>query len=117
MIKTIKLAVVGSDTFDDYSAIRRMIDQYSIEFRIESIVLANHEDCNGAAKRVADELGLEIKICEIKSKPKGYEFTRNKKIAAEADVILAFWNEESEITQHMIETCNKLGKTLILYSE
>ena len=37
-------------------------------------------------------------------------FIRNREMAEEADVLLAFWDQKSPGTKHMVETMKKMEK-------
>ena len=108
-----KLAIIGSRTFNDYQLLKNEINDLvqKEKFEITHIV-------SGGAKG-ADKLGelyaFEYKIpTEIYypdwSKGKGAGFERNHDIIKNSDIVICFWNGESKGTLHSINLTKKYDK-------
>lgn len=113
------IAIVGSRSFDDYQFLCEKIEQ-----ELKSIKDKNIKIISGGA-RGADKLG------EQWAKENGYEFglypaywqhygksagyIRNKAMAKEADMVIAFWDGNSPGTQHMLNITKQLNKQFKIY--
>lgn len=111
-----KLAIIGSRTFEDYDLLCSSIRaNYNID-DIEAIV-------SGAAKG-ADSLGAkfahdnEIPLMEFPAEWKKYGkragFIRNHDIIKNCTHCIAFWDGESHGTQHSISLCQEQNKPYIV---
>lgn len=113
-----KLAVVGSRTFNDYNLLKESIDNLINEKKIKIDALVS-----GGAKG-ADSLGAQygqennIPLIEFKPDWKKYGksagFKRNIDIINECDMCIAFWDGESHGTKHDIDLCEKSGKECVV---
>lgn len=111
-----KLAIVGSRTFNDYNLLETTIKEHVDVSQITHIV-------SGGA-RGADKLGevfaQKYNIQTIIYKPdwnkygKGAGFVRNYDIINTADTVIAFWDGESKGTKHDIDIANETRKPLII---
>ena len=106
-----KIIIAGGRDFDDYDLLCRRVDKIlSRQTEIEIV--------SGAAKG-ADKLG------ELYALERGYKiirfpadwgtfgnaagYRRNIEMAVYADALIAFWNQESKGTEHMIAVAKKEG--------
>lgn len=107
-----KLAIVGSRSFDNYNLLDYVIkDKYDIS-EIEMII-------SGAA-RGADTLGRKFAIenkIELLEFPAEWDkygkaagYIRNEQIIDACDECVCFWDGESRGTKHDIDLCKKKGK-------
>lgn len=106
MTDTFKLIVAGGRDYDDYLALSAAIDIYR-KYR------PNIQIISGMA-RGADSLGLKYAIenslpyiqCPANWKDYGMSagIIRNKQMANIADGLIAFWDNKSNGTRHMIQT-------------
>lgn len=112
-----KLAIVGSRSFNNYDLMLRAVQYLISEIPIDLIISGGARGADKLAELVANELGIPTEIYPADWDRFGKQagFLRNETMAKEADIIMAFWDGESKGTKHMIKTTNKLGKTLILY--
>lgn len=113
-----KLAIVGSRTFNNYEILKESIDNLLKErnIKLDAVV-------SGGAKG-ADSLGAQyskennISLIEFKPDWKKYGrsagFKRNVDIINECDICIAFWDGESHGTKHDIDLCQKNGKECII---
>lgn len=111
-----KIAIVGSRTFNDYPLLEKVI---SDNIKIEDIDLV----ISGGAKG-ADRLGERFATINKIEKQIFYPdwnrygkqagFLRNIKIVRNADLIFAFWDGQSKGTEHTINLCQEHGKKCII---
>lgn len=114
-----RVAIVGSRTFEDYTAMERFIRHIcETENIIPSVIISG--GARGAdllAVRFANEHG--IKLMEYKPEWNKYGksagFKRNVEIIDDCDVCLAFWDGESKGTKHDIDLCKEKGKPCYIY--
>lgn len=108
-----KIAVIGSRTFNNYELVEKVLDSFP---NIDLIV-------SGGAKG-ADYLGEKYayfhNIKKLIFKPEWDKYgkkagiIRNKDIIDNADIIIAFWDGKSTGTKHSIEYAKKKNKKLII---
>lgn len=106
-----KIAVIGSRSFDDFPLLRKTLNGMP---EVSTIV-------SGGAKG-ADLLGINYAICNniptIIFYPnwalhkRGAGHRRNEFIIRESDLILAFWDGRSKGTFNTIELAKKIGKPI-----
>lgn len=107
-----KVAVVGSRTFDDPKYMASILRHYDITVLI-----------SGGAKG-ADYYGkqyaLEHKI-QYREYPADWDkfgkragFLRNKQIVDDCEMVIAFWDGESKGTAHTIRLAKEAGKEVIV---
>lgn len=107
-----KLAVIGSRNFVDYSLLCSYLT------KINDIKEITHIISGGAIG--ADRLGLQwaksnnketiIFFPEWKKYGKRAGFLRNNDIIESSDKVIAFWDGKSKGTEHSIKLCKKLNK-------
>lgn len=109
-----KLGVVGSRGFTDYSIFEKHLKATIEHYSITCLVSGGAAGPDKMAERFAKENGIPIIIHEAEWDIYGLSagFRRNKLIWADSDMILAFWDGESKGTRHTIE--NYKGKLFVL---
>ncbi len=110
-----KLAIVGSRTFNDYEKMCEFIhDVLSHEefCAIDTIVSGGARGADTLAEQYAAERGLETVVFPADWKTYGRRagFIRNVDIIRECDICVAFWDGESHGTKHDIELCEEMEK-------
>ncbi len=107
-----KMAVIGSRTFNDYERMKRILNLYPI-----TTIISGH--ANGAdtlAERYADERGLKKEIYkpdwDLFGKKAG--FLRNTTIIENSDMVVAFWDGSSKGTKDSLDKAQNLKKTTLI---
>ena len=111
-----KLAIIGTRTFNDFNLVEEEIKP---ELKnIECIITGGAMGTDTLAERIAQKYNISIIIFkpDWKRYGKGAGLKRNKTIIKNADTVLAFWNGESKGTKNSIELAKKFNKELkIIY--
>ena len=115
-----KIAIVGSRTFEDYEAMCSFIEEKLATMgcaTIEAVVSGGAWGADTLAERYAQERGLQLIVFPAEWKKYGRRagFIRNVDIIRECDVCFAFWDGESHGTQHDIELCEQMNKQCFIY--
>ena len=112
-----KLAIVGSRTFNDYTTMCKVIKEH---FNIDSITHIVSGGARGAdtlAEQFAKEYNKELIVfpADWKTYGKRAGFIRNVDIINTCDQCVAFWDGESHGTKHDIELCEEQNKFHVVY--
>lgn len=114
-----KIAVVGSRSFDDYPKLSSVLDLYRKECSL--IVSGGARGADSLAERYANENDLKTKIFLPDWKMYGAKagFIRNELIVKECDFLIAFWDGKSSGTKNSMVLADRYGKrsTVIFYGE
>jgi hypothetical protein len=108
-----KVAVIGSRGFNDYSYLKSKLDQ----FEIDEIVSGGAKGADSLAERYAREMGIDLKVYLPKYKKFGRvaPLIRNRQIVEDSDLVVAFWDGKSKGTKNAIGEANKLGKKIQVF--
>lgn len=113
-----KLAIVGSRTFDDYDMAESFIDKVIGEnhYEVSQIISGGARGADALAERYAALHGIETLILRPDWKRIGRSagFRRNEDIIAACDACIAFWDGASKGTRYDIELCEKAGKAVFV---
>ena len=103
-----KIAVVGSRTFNDYGLLKRIVSR----IKPTVIVSGGAQGADLLAERYARESGLELMVFKPNWKRFGRAAgpVRNKEIVAAADLVIAFWDGKSFGTRSTLKLARKMGK-------
>ncbi len=107
-----KVAVGGSRTIDSYELVRDVLKMLLVDGDI--ILSGNAPGVDRCGERFAHENGLEFKIIPSEWDKHGLKATmmRNEVILKSADLVICFWDGQSEGTRHMIEIAKRARKLL-----
>lgn len=116
----IKVIIAGTRDFNDYAFLKRNLDYFlqGINPNNEEIeiVSGNARGADKLGERYAKEHNLPVKLFPANwdkyGKRAGY--LRNQEMANYSDMLIAFWDEKSKGTKHMIDIAKKQGLTVIV---
>jgi hypothetical protein len=118
--KEIRLAIVGSRTFNDYNVLKQVITKLLEEnnYKIKNIVSGGARGADTFAEQYAKENGIVSIVYKADWDTYGKKagFLRNVDIINNCDVCLAFWDGESRGTKHDLELCEKYNKECWVYN-
>ena len=105
-----KLAVVGSRTFNDYRLLKKVVSRFNPSI----IISGGAKGADALAERYARESGLLLVVFKPEWKRFGRAAgpVRNKKIVKEAHGVVAFWDGKSRGTRSTIRLAEKIGKLI-----
>lgn len=107
-----KIGIVGSRTFEDYSLFCKVMN----DLNCDTIISGGARGADSLAKRYAKE--KEINYVEYPAewdkygKSAGYK--RNKLIVNDSDKLVAFWDRISKGTKHSIDLAKLKGIEVII---
>jgi len=103
-----KVAIIGSRSFDDYELVLETLKQYT---DITEIVSGGAKGADALAERYANEYAIPIKLFlpDWKKFGRAAGVVRNKDIIAYCDMAIAFWDGASKGTKSSINICGKTG--------
>lgn len=110
--KMIKLAIVGSRTFNDYELLKNEILRYFNPEDIDCIVSGGARGADAIGEQFADEFQIPKVIYKAEWDKYGKRagFIRNEYIIKDCTHCIAFWDGESHGTKHGIELCQEMNK-------
>lgn len=113
-----KVAVIGSRSFDDYDKMAKVLD----ELNITELVTSGARGADSLAQKYAEIKGIPCKLFlplhqtdpSVKYHVKWF-FVRNKELVDYADHVVAFWNGLSKGTKSTIDYAKKQYKTFAIH--
>ena len=123
-MKKFFVIISGSRDFNDYNLLKRKVNQYLEEKRKTHKIVIVSGNARGADKlgeKYANEEGFQLEIYKADwdkyGKCAGYK--RNEQMAEVGDAVIAFWDEVSKGTKHMIDIMKEKNKLvrIIKYNE
>ena len=111
-----KLAVVGSRTFNDYDLLKSKLDAIHNRKPITVIVSGGAKGADSLAERWARENRIELLIFtpDWDKYGKRAGFIRNEDIIKNSDAVIAFWDGTSKGTKHDIDLAKKYEKSCLI---
>lgn len=100
-----RVVVAGSRNFDDYNRLSDVLDKYLADKSNVIIVSGTARGADRMGERYAAEHGLKIEQfpAEWGKYHKGAGPIRNMQMVQSADAVVAFWDNESAGTKHIID--------------
>jgi hypothetical protein len=110
-----KLAIVGSRTFNNYEVVKSALK----DLTISEIVSGGAKGADSLAEQFAQENKIPIKVFKPDWEKYGRSagMIRNKSIVDYADKVIAFWDGISKGTENSIGLARKQGKLLSVIGE
>lgn len=118
MKKQIKLAIVGSRTFNDLQAFYKCLQVLKVDYEIIQIISGGAKGADSIGEKYADENNIPKLIFKPDWQKYGKRagFLRNEDIIKNCNFCLAFWDGESHGTKHDIELCKKYNIPCFIYN-
>lgn len=107
-----KLGVVGSRGFDNWSVIRATLDRIRESKKITSIISGGARGPDKLGARYAKEHGIPLTehLPDWEKHGRSAGYIRNVDIVNDSDIILAFYDGRSSGTKHTMTTAHEQGK-------
>ncbi len=114
-----KLIVAGGRDFNDYQLLGQSLDKLVSELPEEAQVsivsgMARGADALGVRFAIKHNVILHRFPADWDKYGKAAGYRRNADMGAIADGLIAFWDEKSKGTQHMINIMNQLNKLVVV---
>lgn len=105
-----KIAVIGSRSFDDWELLQATL----LEYEITEIISGGANGADSLAEKYAKLHGIPTKIFkpDYKTLGKFAPLERNKAIILACDQVIAFWDGKSRGTAHALAFAEKESKTV-----
>mgnify|MGYP000073329119 CR=1 FL=1 len=106
----LKLAVIGSRSFDNIDLIKEILNEFIYSAQI--VISGGAQGTDNLAHDWANENNIPVKLYlpDWKKFGKAAGIIRNKQIVEDADFCIIFWDGKSKGTKNTIDLCNKLHK-------
>lgn len=111
-----KLAIVGSRSFTDYTYFKECMKQFE-NSEISYIISGGAVGADTLAEKYAAENNIPVKIFypDYNLHGKKAPILRNTTIVENSDVVVAFWNGVSGGTRDSINKARKLKKAVVIF--
>lgn len=111
-LKPIKLAVIGSRSFNDFDKMQKCLKS----FVIKKIISGGATGADSLAKEYSIKFGIPIHefLPNWNLHGKSAGFKRNIQIIDESDEVIAFWDGKSKGTKHSIDYANSKNKPITI---
>lgn len=105
--------IAGGRDYHNYETLLEAIEE--AQFEITTVVSGGAKGVDALGEQYAEEQDLNLKIFRADWETHGRAAgpIRNRKMAENADALIAVWDGKSRGTKNMIETAQKLG--LLVY--
>lgn len=117
---SIKVAIVGSRTFNDYSTMCSVLNKIRTEHKyIYALIIsggASGADTLGYKYSLENNIKSRIFQADWKRDGKSAGFKRNTYIIDACDICICFWDGQSHGTKHDIDLCVEKGKPCYVYN-
>lgn len=112
-----KIAIVGSRSFDDYEYLKKTLIWFCEVETIDRIISGGAKGADTLAKRYAAEHAIPLKehLPNWNLYGKSAGFIRNKLIVADCDELIAFWNKISNGTAHAVKLAEEFRKPVHIF--
>lgn len=100
-----KVAIVGSRDFNDYSQLHYMIDRIRLMFKVDGFVSGGAKGADSLAETYARACKIPIEVFkpDWDTHGKAAGMIRNGEIVRAADIVVAFWDGKSRGTKNTID--------------
>jgi hypothetical protein len=109
-----KVAVIGSRTFDNYEEVKRTLSAIDITLLVSGG--AKGADTLGEQYAKENNIPTKIFLPDWEKHGKAAGFIRNTDIINEAELVVAFWDNYSKGTLDALTKAEKLNKKIIIVS-
>jgi len=105
-----KLAIIGSRTFNDYNLLVSTLEQYKPKITLVVSGAAKGADSLGEKWAIKNNIKTLIFPADWEKYGKRAGFIRNEDIIKNCDCVIAFWDRISKGTAKSLSLCEKYNK-------
>mgnify|MGYP003347785061 CR=1 FL=1 len=106
----IKLAIIGSRTFDNYNILKENLESYKNKISLVVSGAAKGADLLGERWAIENNIKTLIFPANWEKYGKRAGFIRNEDIIKNCDAVIAFWDGKSKGTFHSLSLADKYKK-------
>lgn len=112
-----KVAIVGSRDFDDYSQLHWVIDRIRFMYSVDGFISGGAKGADSFAETYARSCKIPIEVIKPDWNKHGRSagMIRNGEIIKAADIVLAFWDGHSRGTKNSIDRALKAKKPCFVF--
>ena len=107
-----KVAVIGSRSFNDYKRLKDTLSKIDVSLLVSGG--ANGADKLGEQYANENNIPTKIFLPDWEKHGKAAGFLRNTDIINEAELVVAFWDQQSNGTRDSIQKAEKQGKKVMI---
>lgn len=107
-----KVAVIGSRSFNDYQRLKDTLSKIDVSLLVSGG--ANGADKLGEQYANENNIPTKIFLPDWEKHGKAAGFLRNTDIINEAELVVAFWDQQSNGTRDSIQKAEKQGKKVMI---
>jgi hypothetical protein len=107
-----KVAVIGSRSFNDYERLKDTLSKIDVSLLVSGG--ANGADKLGEQYANENNIPTKIFLPDWEKHGKAAGFLRNTDIINEAELVVAFWDQQSNGTRDSIQKAEKQGKKVMI---
>lgn len=107
-----KLAIIGSREFNDYTLLTNELERYKNKIHIVVSGAARGADSLGERWAIENKKETLIFPADWDKYGKRAGYIRNEDIIKNSDCVMAFWNGISKGTKHSIDLASKYNKPI-----
>jgi hypothetical protein len=113
-----RIAVVGSRDFDDFSLFVKIMDRLRYNKEIDAIITGGARGVDSMAEHYAEVNSIPVIVHEAQwdKYGKGAGYIRNKLIWDDSDFGLAIWDGVSKGTKHSFDLAKKQNKQILIFN-
>lgn len=110
-----RVIIAGGRDYHNYEALLDAI--VDCNFNIQTVISGGAKGVDALGERYAESADVPLKIYPADWEKHGRAAgpIRNRKMAENADALIALWDGQSRGTKNMIETATKLGLLVYVY--
>jgi len=116
-IYTTKVIIAGSRDFNDYEVLKQVCDTVLKDIKNIEIVSGTARGADSLGEQYSKEKGYKLKQfpADWNTHKKAAGYIRNKQMAEYANMLIAFWDNSSKGTKHMIDLAKGNNLTVFIH--
>ena len=105
-----KLAIIGSRNFSNYTLLKSILEPYKSKLTLVISGGTKGADSLGEKWAIENNIKTLIFLADWDKHGKSAGFIRNQDIIKNCDCCIAFWDNKSPGTKHSLSLCEKYNK-------
>lgn len=112
-----KLAIIGSRGFTDYTKMSALMKQFLGAAKIEEVISGGATGADSLGARWAQDQGIQLTVFrpDWEKFGKSAGFIRNADIIKSSDAVVCFWDGQSRGTRHSMKLAHEQRKPIFIF--